>query len=141
MSPLFIDTRFLIALETFDDQHHAEAAEYWQRLAPSRPHLVTTSFVLDEVVTFFNSRNRHTKAVEIANRLLSSPSVNVLFVDEELFRTAVDYLTQRADKRYSLTDCVSFVVMERLRIGGALAFDAHFEQAGFTRNPALPLRG
>ncbi len=36
-----------------------------------------------------------------------------------------------ADKRFSLTDCVSFVLMERLGIERALAFDARFVQAGF----------
>ena len=47
------------------------------------------------------------------------------------------YLQQRSDKRYSLTDCVSFVVMEKMNILQALAFDAHFEQAGFIRLPPI----
>jgi predicted nucleic acid-binding protein len=83
------------------------------------------------VVTFFTSRGRHAKAVEIGGRLLESPSVNLVQVDEELFRTGWEYLQQRPDKRYSLTDSVSFVLMQRLGIVEALAFDAHFRQAGF----------
>jgi predicted nucleic acid-binding protein len=62
--------------------------------------------------------------------LRSSP-----LVDEDLFRAAFTYLQQRRDKRHSLTDCVSFVVMQQLGIADALAFDAHFAQAGFTRLP------
>jgi predicted nucleic acid-binding protein len=96
---------------------------------------VTTSFVLDEVITFFVSRGRHSKAVDIGDWLLSSPSVSLVHVDEELFRRAFEYLKRRSDKLFSLTDCASFVLMERLGIGEALAFDSHFEQAGFTRIP------
>jgi len=39
------------------------------------------------------------------------------------------------DKRYSLTDCISFVVMKRMKLKTALAFDQHFVQAGFERIP------
>jgi len=35
-----------------------------------------------------------------------------------------------ADKRWSFTDCTSKVVMERLGIRTAFAFDHHFKQFG-----------
>jgi predicted nucleic acid-binding protein len=34
------------------------------------------------------------------------------------------------DKSYSLCDALSFVVMERLRINEAIAFDRHFREYG-----------
>jgi predicted nucleic acid-binding protein len=39
------------------------------------------------------------------------------------------------DKQYSLTDCLSFVVMRQLNIDVAYTFDHHFTQAGFTPAP------
>jgi len=39
--------------------------------------------------------------------------------------------TERPDKDWSLTDCISFVVMEEHGIIEALTGDHHFEQAGF----------
>jgi hypothetical protein len=39
--------------------------------------------------------------------------------------------TSRADKDWSLTDCLSFIVMGRRNIRQALTADNHFEQAGF----------
>lgn len=135
MTPTFVDTGYLVALEAADDQHHAAALRHWRAFMQTRPQLVTTSFVLDEVATFFNSRGRHAKAIEIGERLLESPSVQLIHVDEDLFAAAWSYFCRRGDKRFSLTDCVSFVVMERLGIAEALAFDAHFLQAGFRTLP------
>lgn len=38
---------------------------------------------------------------------------------------------ERRDKLWSLTDCISFVTMEQLRLADTLSADHHFEQAGF----------
>jgi predicted nucleic acid-binding protein len=135
MTPVFLDTGYIIALEAADDQHHDAALTHWQSLTASLPPLVTTSYILDEVVTFFNSRNRHAKAVEVGTRLMSSPSVQFVHVDEALFYEAWRYFKQHPDKPYSLTDCISFVVMAQRGIQVALAFDRHFIQAGFAKLP------
>ncbi len=130
MTYLFIDTGYLIALEVMDDQHHESAIQHWQGLLKSSPALVTT-YVFDEVVTFFNSRNYHSKAVEIGINLINSPSIQLIHVDESLFHEGWQYLKTHADKSYSLTDCISFIIMNRLDIKTALTFDKHFIQAGF----------
>jgi predicted nucleic acid-binding protein len=135
VTSVFVDTGYLIALEAVDDQHHNAALQHWRGLTTQLPPLVTTSYVFDEAVTFVNSRNQHGKASEIGNRLLLSPTVQLVHVDEALFFDAWQYFTQHADKSYSLTDCISFVVMERFGIRTALAFDQHFVQAGFEKLP------
>ena len=38
---------------------------------------------------------------------------------------------KRPDKEWSITDCVSFKIMEEYGITEALAYDKHFEQVGF----------
>lgn len=135
MNLSFLDTGYLIALETIDDQHHEEALNHWRTLVLSPSSLVITSYIFNEVVTFFNSRNRHAKAVEVGTRLLSSPSVQFVQVDEFLFSAGWEYFKQHADKSYSLTDCISFVLMQQRSIQTALAFDQHFVQAGFKTIP------
>jgi len=44
----------------------------------------------------------------------------------------VELYAERPDKGWSLTDCISFVVMRQQGITQALTGDHHFEQAGFT---------
>ena len=89
MSKLFLDTGYVIALEAEDDEHHQEARQHWRNLAQQRPSLVTTTYVFDEIVTFFNSRSRHAKAVEIGRRLLRSPHIRLVQVARERIREAL----------------------------------------------------
>lgn len=136
MTRSFVDSGYLIALEDEDDQNHVIALAHWKsEMSSSRPFWITTSYVLDEVATYFNACNLHAKAVEIGQRLMSSPSIQFVHVDESLFQEAWVYFQRHSDKRYSLTDCVSFVLMSRLGITNALTFDKHFTQAGFQKTP------
>lgn len=132
-SPLFLDSGFLIALNAADDQYHAHAVDHWRLIGRTR--LLTTTYIVDEVVTFFNSRGRHSKAVAIGNLLITSGWVELLHVDEDLFRAGWEYLVKHADKQYSLTDCISFVTMHKMGLQEALTSDGHFQQAGLRRVP------
>lgn len=136
MTPFFLDTSYIIALEAVDDQYHESVLKHWKKLIPRIPPLITTSYVFNEVVTFFNNRDLHSKAVEIGNRILTSPSIKLIHVDEALFYEAWKFLKKHSDKSYSFTDCLSFVLMKRLKIQTALTFDKHFVQAGFKKLPA-----
>jgi predicted nucleic acid-binding protein len=135
MKSIFLDTGYLLALELSNDQNHRAALKHWRSLKNSLPPLVTTSYVFDEVVTYFNSRGYHAKASEVGSRLLDSVSVQFVHVDEDLFMEGWHYFQKHKDKEYSLTDCISFLVMKRFGIETAFAFDRHFVQAGFKKVP------
>ena len=103
MNPLFLDTSYLIALETQDDQDHHSSQVHWKTLIADMQPLITSTWIFDEVVTFFNSRNKHGKAVEIGNRLLQSSFVTMIPVDSILFRKGWEVFQQYDDKSFSLT--------------------------------------
>lgn len=135
MNSIFVDTGYLLALELANDINHHAALQHWQRVVKALPPLITTSYVFDEVMTFFNSRGFHAKAVQVGNNLLRSPSMHLIHVDEYLFYEGWDYFKNHQDKEYSLTDCISFLVMQQYGISIAYTFDKHFVQAGFVREP------
>ena len=134
MKRFFLDTNFIVALELASDQHHSGAVKLWKEVTEGSFHFVTTSFVFDEVVTFLNSRNHHRKAIEAGENLLLSPHVTFVHVDTNLFFDAWKSFQDYDDKRFSLTDCISFVVMRTYELNVALSFDGDFEQAGFLVN-------
>lgn len=133
---VFLDTGYLLALERANDENHGLALGHWRSLKRGPlPQLVTTTYVFDEVITYLNSRGLHASAVKTGKRLLASPSIELVSVEDRLLHAAFDLLERRPDKRYSLTDCVSFVLMRERGISVALGFDRHFEQEGFTMEP------
>lgn len=78
-----MDTGYLIALEDADDSYHPTAIEHRESLT-RMPRITITSYVVNEVVTFFNACGQHAKAVELGETLLSSPSVKMIHVGEDL---------------------------------------------------------
>jgi len=52
-------------------------------------------------------------------------------LSEELYKEGKELFSARPDKDWSLTDCLSFLVMQNRRIRVALTPDNHFRQAGF----------
>jgi predicted nucleic acid-binding protein len=101
------------------------------------PTLVTTTYVINEIATFFNSRNRYDKAIEIINRLRHSSSVKIVHVSEKLFDASWEYFKKHSDKKYSMTDCASFVTMEEMKIEVALAFDQQFTRLDSKNYPDI----
>lgn len=129
MSPVFADTFYLVAFLNPADAHHERARVVSREL---RRRVVTTSWVLTEVADALCDPPNRRHAARLRQLLSASPFIRVVAASEELFQAGFDLFEARPDKEWSLTDCVSFVVMERERLTEALTGDHHFEQAGFT---------
>ena len=92
--------------------------------------IVTTEAVLWEWLNALADASTRGIAAEGCRRVLADRRVEVVPFDAELSGAAVDLYRSRADKDWSLTDCLSFVVMERRHLAEALTTDHHFGQAG-----------
>jgi predicted nucleic acid-binding protein len=93
--------------------------------------LVTTGAVRLEVMDALSPRRLRPSAVRFWRETTDNRLLTVVPVSADLFGRAVDLFSHRLDKDWSLTDCISFVVMTERGIRTALTGDHHFEQAGF----------
>jgi predicted nucleic acid-binding protein len=125
---VFVDTGYLVALLSPRDELFGRA----QRWATSlQEPLVTTEYVLWELVNTFSAPIDRPKAHAAVAEIRSSPAWAVIDASPELFGLGLEFHRERPDKDWSLTDCISFIVMQQKGVQRALAYDHHFEQAGF----------
>lgn len=127
----FLDTSYIVALEIKNEDAHSRVLNHWLSLASQKPQLVTTTYIFDEVVTLLNSRKLHSKAVEVGTLLLESSDIAMVEIDRDLFQKGWQDFKKYYDKSFSLTDCLSFIVMKQKKIDKALTLDIHFKQVGF----------
>jgi len=128
MTIVFADTFYFLAILNAKDAAHRKARDF---SAASKPALLTTAWVLTELGDAL-ADSRHRRAFQqIVGFLRADPDAVVVPPSRQLFEQGIDRYNERADKDWSLTDCISFVVMEQHGVTDALTGDHHFEQAGF----------
>ena len=124
----FADTFFYLAALNPRDAMHARAV---QLARDTRAGIVTTRFVLTELADGMVRQPARRTFVEFLDILASDATTEVVPVSQALWDRGLALYCHRPDKEWSLTDCVSFVVMQDLGLTEALTGDHHFEQAGF----------
>lgn len=130
---IFADTSGWASLLDTDQEYHLLASSIFAAVQENNRQLVTTNYVITELIALLNSPMRYPReqAIEFVNRIKTSKSVRVIHVDETLDADAWMLLSKRLDKTWSLVDCSSFVVMQREGLTQAFTHDHHFAQAGF----------
>lgn len=128
MSSVFGDTVYFLALVNARDQLHAQAKEL-SRQPPGS--LVTTEWVLTEVGDALSAPGARERFTSLLGTLQRQADVEIVPASHDLFSKGCAVFSERPDKAWSLTDCLSFAVMRERAIGSALTADHHFVQAGF----------
>ena len=100
-------------------------------LGEPQARLVTSTYVLDELCSLLLARHGHTLAARAGTALRVSPALQIVHPARADEAEAWGLFLDRPDKHYSLTDCVSFRIMRKLRLDTAVATDRHFAQEGF----------
>lgn len=128
MKAVFAGAYFFFAFLSSRDHAHQKAVDYFESF---NGVLITTEAVLTEVADGLSAPGDRSTFGELYDDLQRAPEVKIISTDRDLFGAALNLYRSRPDKEWSLTDCISFVVMKREDLLEALTGDHHFEQAGF----------
>ncbi len=133
MPEVFGDTSGLLAAFVSTEMEHPKAAKLLRQWSGDGTRLVTTNYVVTELVALYVSRIRTPRVQQILTieRLKESDWVEIVHVTPTLDAQTWQFFVSRPDKKWSLVDCSSFVLMHQRGISSALTSDHHFEQAGF----------
>ncbi len=132
MKPVFADTVYWVALINPKDEWRRSALAATSLLHDAL--LVTTDSILIEVLNFFaeHGDEARLRAVSSVEELLTNAHTEVVPQTHENFLAGLALYKARADKGYSLTDCISMTAMRERNITEVLTHDRHFTQEGFT---------
>ena len=86
---------------------------------------------MDESLTHLLKLLGKQVTVQVWQLGFDSPHTELITVDSSQWQLAWEMFCEFSDKRWSFTDCTSFVVMQQRGLRQAFAFDRHFTQAGF----------
>jgi uncharacterized protein len=131
----FVDTSALLAILDARDPNHDRAVELL-KASLKGDDLFTHNYIHVEAEQLVRRRLGAEAAARLLDELL--PALQTLWVDEDIHAEALQALAGKG-RASSLVDQVSFVVMRRLNLETALAFDADFEREGYGQ-PAIERR-
>ena len=133
---VFWDTAAFVALANRDDELHAAAIAVSQELARANARILTTDAVLTEVANTFCKTALRPMAHQVIAAFQASVRLRVaqlVHVDAGLWQRGWQFFLDRPDKDWSLTDCISFLVMQDRKVRRAFTSDRHFEQAMYEK--------
>lgn len=128
MRKVFAGSLYFFARLNVRDRFHNKAIQFSPRPEAT---IVTTAWILTEVADGLADTRSRKAFVNLLEILQTAPDVEIIAPSPQLFERGIRLYADRPDKDWSLTDCISFVVMEENGISEALTADRHFEQAGF----------
>jgi predicted nucleic acid-binding protein len=129
MNVVFADSFFFIALLNPNDPAHAKALAFTKTY---RGRLLTTGWVVTELGDGCSKPARWRQAfVDLYKDIRANSNIGIEPCADAILDEGINLYSQRPDKEWTLTDCISFVVMQREGVTEALTGDHHFEQAGF----------
>lgn len=130
MRRLFADTHFYIALLNRGDASHQAARDFYEK--EDFDQIVTTAWVLGELADGMAGGRCREGCAKFIDYLRQDEETDIIEASADVYWQGFDLYQRRPDKEWSLTDCISFVVMADEGLTEALTGDHHFEQAGFT---------
>jgi uncharacterized protein len=128
MNVVFADAFYFIARLNRRDQHHERVLKFSRDF---RARILISDWVLAEVADALAESESRCRVRDLILHLRQSPGCEIIPASRELLDRALELYHQHADKKWTLTDCVSFTIMRERNVREALTGDRHFEQAGF----------
>lgn len=128
MNVVFADAFYFVARINRCDQYHHRVLAFSKDF---RARLLTSDWILMEVADALAKSACRPRVREFIFHMRRAAACEIVPASRELLDRALAFYHQHADKEWTLTDCVSFVIMRERHIMDALTGDKHFEQAGF----------
>lgn len=121
---VFVDSNFFIAFFNETDTLHQEALSIGAKLEKQKTELLISNFIFLEVVTVLSQRVNKAVALQVGRHLLSSPSIEIIHIDEVLHNHSWQIFQEVRNKNVSFVDCSIIATMKAEGVLELLTLDA-----------------
>lgn len=129
----FVDTSFFLALLNKNDSLHDKAEGLLPLIKSAKEVFLHEAILVELANSMCENEWTRSIAVKLIDQSYKDSNTKVINVSTELMRNGFEIYRVRSDKKWSLTDCISIVVMNENKLSKAVTGDHHFEQAGFEK--------
>jgi predicted nucleic acid-binding protein len=139
VTELFVDTSAFYAIADGDDRHHRDALSVLED-SIGTDRVITSDHVVVESWLLICSRLGRWAAMGFWDRI-SIGVPTIVGITAQDFRRGREIAQEWSDQAFSIVDCTSFALIERLDIRRAFAFDKHYRvvRFGWRRHRALEI--
>jgi predicted nucleic acid-binding protein len=130
---IFVDTSAVHGVINPRGEEHPAAARTWKDLRLAGEELLTTSYVVVELMALAQ-RRLGLEAVRVLDRDIL-PLIEIVWIDADLHHAALAAVFAAGHRNLSLVDCASFEVMRRRGLRTAFTRDRDFAEQGFDTIP------
>ncbi len=134
---LFVDTSgWGYFLDRKNPLHTKVVALVTQAVTQRRRKLVTTNYIIHELVALLTSSHFHLsrpQVIKAINAIKSDVSVEIVYIEQTIDDRAWKLLEARPDQKWSLVDASSIIIMKDFGMAEALSTDDCFPTEGLTK--------
>ncbi|MBI2634243.1 type II toxin-antitoxin system VapC family toxin [Candidatus Peregrinibacteria bacterium] len=129
---IFVDTSFFVVLADESNRLHSLSKKILSDCVAKKASLYSSDYIFDELITFM----RCAKKESVDNVLsfikkIELSEIRLYGITQDIFADALIFMKKYKDHFFSMTDCISFMVMKDLRTKDVLTLDRDFTIAGF----------
>ncbi len=132
---VFIDTGAWFAGIAKNDQFHDRAMMHRNKLLKENVRFITTNLVINESTMLLERKVSKKEAIKFLKAIIKDPLIEIVHIDEDTEHEGYVLYQKYRDQDFSITDCISFVVMKQYQITRSFTFDRHFTAMSFDIEP------
>ncbi len=129
---LLVDSDVFFALGVISDANHLKATHLRQQFFREKRQLSTLNLVIFETATLVSHRIGQKEAVIFLTDIFSG-EIEVIKLDDEIERKAIEFFKKQTRKNTSFVDCANMAVMEQFGLTSIFSFDEIYKRNGFKR--------
>ena len=105
------------------------------KLLKKKCTFITSNLIVHETTMLLERKVSRKEAIKFLKVVLKDPDIEIIHADEDIELEGYKTYQKYKDHDYSITDCVSFSIMNKIEITRCFTFDNHFLAMGFNVEP------